>query len=349
MFVITGGGTGGHLAIAKAIAIELKNQQIPCIYIGSLIGQDRQWFNDSDLFIKTYFLDSTGVVNKQGIGKLKALYKTYKAVCECRAILTTHCVKAVISVGGFSAAGASVAAISKAIPLFIHEQNAAFGTLNKILSPFSQAVFGSFPLPTTKFVACNYPVRAEFFTKARTRSEVKCIVFLGGSQGALAINNLALEIVPTLLKQGYTIIHQCGDRDLARVSEQYKNLGLLDSLTLFAFNPNIIDMLYQADICIGRAGASSVWESCANGLPCFFIPYPYAHKNHQYLNAATLYNEGLCGLCPQAELQSKKVLDFIQESKQRDIANISNALRAKIAPNGASEIISHIQKILLQS
>lgn len=346
MFVITGGGTGGHLAIAKALALELKAQQIPCIYIGSLSGQDRQWFEGSDIFTQTHFLDSTGVVNKQGLGKLKALYKTYKAVRKCRAIFKAHSIKALISVGGFSAAGASVAAISRGIPFFIHEQNAMSGTLNRVLFPFAKAVFGSFTLPTQKFVVCDYPVREEFFTKARTRSEVRHILFLGGSQGALAINNLALEIVPTLLKQGFVITHQCGEHDLARVSEQYNNLGLLDSINLFAFNSHIVEVLSQADVCIGRAGASSVWESCANGLPCFFIPYPYAHKNHQYLNARALSDDGLCGLCPQAELSTQKVLAFIQSLKQGGIADISSTLQGKIAPNGAREIISRIKDLI---
>ena len=345
MFVITGGGTGGHLAIAKALALEFKSQQIPCIYIGSLSGQDRQWFEGSDVFTQTHFLDSTGVVNKRGLGKIKALYKVYKAVCECRAIFKAHSIKAVISVGGFSAAGASVAAISKAIPLFIHEQNAVSGTLNSVLFPFCKAVFGSFALPSAKFVACDYPVREEFFAKARTRSTIKHILFLGGSQGALAINDLALELAPMLIKQGLSIAHQCGERDFERVSEQYKNLGLLDSINLFAFSPNIVEALCQADVCVGRAGASSVWESCANGLPCFFIPYPYAHKNHQYLNARTLADEWLCGLCPQAELSAQKVLEFIDSLKQGNIADISSTLQNKITPNGAREIIARIKDL----
>lgn len=345
MFVITGGGTGGHLAIAKALALELKAQQIPCIYIGSLSGQDRQWFEKSDVFTQTHFLDSTGVVNKRGLGKLKAIYKTYQAVRECRGIFKTHNIKAVISVGGFSAAGASVAAISKAIPLFIHEQNAVSGTLNSVLFPFARAIFGSFDLPSAKFVACDYPVREEFFTKARTRSTIKHILFLGGSQGALAINDLALELASMLIKQGFGITHQCGERDFERVSKQYENLGLLDSINLFAFSPNIVEALCQADVCVGRAGASSVWESCANGLPCFFIPYPYAHKNHQYLNARALADDGLCGLCPQVELSTKKVLEFIDSLKNGSISNISSTLQGKIAPNGAREIISHIKDL----
>lgn len=341
MIAITGGGTGGHLAIAKALAQELNERQIPCIYIGSLMGQDRMWFEHSDLFSAVYFLDSTGVVNKRGLAKLAALYRIYKAMRECRRIFARHNVRAVISVGGFSAAGASLATLGSTIKLFIHEQNAISGALNKILSPFATQVFGSFAFPSKNFYRCDYPVRAEFFAKARTRTEIRTILFLGGSQGARAINDLAIALAPSLLERGYRVIHQCGARDEERVREFYAHSGILERVELFAFSPTLIEFLAQSDVCISRAGAGSVWENCANGLPCFFIPYPFATKDHQYYNALEFANANLAQVCRESSVDSEQILEFLDTLAPR-ITQVSQTLQGKISPHGAEIIISRI-------
>ena len=104
--VFTGGGTGGHLVIALSLAQEAKVHGHKVIFIGSTNGQDRQWFGESSVFEETYFLETTGVVNKKGLGKIGALWKIVKAVIASRRIIRTVCADAVVSVGGFSAAPA---------------------------------------------------------------------------------------------------------------------------------------------------------------------------------------------------------------------------------------------------
>lgn len=341
MFAITGGGTGGHLAIAKALAQELQKRQIPCIYIGSHAGQDKMWFAQSDLFNAVYFLDSTGVVNKKGLAKLAALHKIYNATKMCKKLFARHNTQAVISVGGFSAAGASLATLGSKVKLFIHEQNAISGSLNKLLSPFATQIFGSFAFANTRFYRCDYPVRQEFFAHARTRTEIKTILFLGGSQGAKAINNIALDLAPTLLARGYHIIHQCGEKDKDRVSQAYAQQGILQDIELFAFSPKLIDFVEKSDVCISRAGAGSVWESCANGLPCFFIPYPFAAKDHQYHNALEFATANLAQVCRESTLHPQQILAFLDSLTPR-IAQVSQALQDKISPDGAHTIISQI-------
>ncbi|WP_066388948.1 UDP-N-acetylglucosamine--N-acetylmuramyl-(pentapeptide) pyrophosphoryl-undecaprenol N-acetylglucosamine transferase [Helicobacter himalayensis] len=358
MFAITGGGTGGHLAIAKALALELKARNLPCVYIGSTLGQDKLWFGESSasnaneaLFVKTYFLQSTGVVNKRGLAKLGALLKVANATKLARKIFKIHNVHAVISVGGFSAAGASIGALICRIPLFIHEQNAMSGSLNKILSPFAKAVFSSFPQEHTgffkarNFVQCAYPIRKEFFVKARVREKIDSVLFLGGSQGARTINNLALELAPKLLELGIKVFHQCGKNDFERVKEAYAKQGILERVNAFSYNPNLVELMERSDVCISRSGASSVWETCANGLPCFFVPYPYAHKNHQYFNALEFQKKGLAEICTEYKLDSAKVLTFLQNLKPK-ISQISQILHSATSPNGAKEIITQIESVL---
>ncbi|MCX2716872.1 undecaprenyldiphospho-muramoylpentapeptide beta-N-acetylglucosaminyltransferase [Helicobacter sp. MIT 21-1697] len=347
MFAITGGGTGGHLAIAKALAEQIQKNNQQAIYIGSQIGQDRAWFENSPLFTHCYFLDSTGVVNKKYIGKIKAIFKQLKAAWNAAKILKKHNIQCVISVGGFSAAGASIGAILCKIPFFIHEQNAIKGKLNEILTPFAKAIFGSFDSKSKNFIRTSYPVRDEFFAHSRVREKVEHLLFLGGSQGAKGINDFALQIVPELLKRGISIAHQCGERDFERVKKAYENLGILDKVDIFAFDKEIVLRLHKADVCIARSGASSLWEMSANGLIGIFVPYPYAAKDHQYHNALYFTKQGLGLLLRESELNVPQVLAFIESLQKQENAfsEKSHLLMSKIKPNGAQEILEHINLI----
>jgi UDP-N-acetylglucosamine--N-acetylmuramyl-(pentapeptide) pyrophosphoryl-undecaprenol N-acetylglucosamine transferase len=135
---ITGGGTGGHLMIAEALVMAAVNEGHEAIFIGSTSGQDKKYFEEHSTFSHVYFLETTGVVNQKGFGKLKALWLVFRAFLASRTIFKRHHIEAVYSVGGFSAAPASFASLSRGIPLFIHEQNAVEGKLNSILKPFAK-------------------------------------------------------------------------------------------------------------------------------------------------------------------------------------------------------------------
>ena len=336
VIAISGGGTGGHLAIAKALMQECNKAQIPCIYIGSTAGQDRAWFESEEGFSHRYFLPTQGVVNKKGIGMIKSLFLQLKATFLVYKILKKHKITHLFSVGGYSSAPASFASILSFTPLFIHEQNAIKGTLNRLLSPFAKKIFGSFEDRSKNFYPTSYPVREEFFIKARERMKLKTILFLGGSQGAVAINDFALQIAPILHQKGIKIIHQSGERDYERLKEQYAWLNI--PVELFAFNSNLVEKMREADFCISRAGASSVWEMCATALPALYIPYPYAAGNHQYYNALFFSSKSLGILCEQKDLNPQ----MLEQILNFPIAEVSNSLPSHISPNGAKEILDSI-------
>jgi len=133
--IMTGGGTGGHLAIIKAVKEKLKNQEL--IYIGSTQGQDRKWFESDDDFREKYFLDTRGVVNQGALGRVKSIWMLLLATKKAMRLIKKHDAKVVFSVGGFSSAATSFAAKLSGIPIVIHEQNAALGSLNKLMKPYS--------------------------------------------------------------------------------------------------------------------------------------------------------------------------------------------------------------------
>ena len=304
MIAITGGGTGGHLAIAKAFANELNSRGIKAIFIGSSSGQDKMWFENSDIFEATYFLNSSGVVNKRGFGRLKSLINILNLAFKCKKIFKFHKVSSVISVGGYSAAPAAFGAIICGKKLYIHEQNAVIGRLNLILKPFAREFFSSYFEP--KF---DYPVDEKFFKISKIRKNLNTILFLGGSQGANFINNLALSLAKDLDKNGIKIIHQCGQKDYETIIEKYKELNI--KAEVFAFSKDIDLFMSRADFCISRAGASTIWELCAASLPTLFIPFPYAANNHQFYNAKFLNDQNAAMVLKEDEIDSKNLLNII--------------------------------------
>jgi len=334
VIAITGGGTGGHLKIAKVIKDELNKNGIKPIYIGSTSGQDREWFENDSGFSEKYFLDSSGVINKKGVKKISSLTNILHLSFKATKILKKHNIKKVFSVGGFSASPASFAAIMLRKELFIHEQNATIGSLNKILKPFSKKFFNTF------LYNDPYPVEGVFFNTARVRKEIKTIIFLGGSQGASFINELALKLAKDLEKEGIKIIHQTGKKDYKRVKEFYKKENI--DVDCFDFSLNLVEKLQKADIAISRAGASTLFELSANQLPAIFIPYPYAAKDHQYYNAKFLEEKNASFVIRQKDVNKEKILNYLEcdiEKLSKNLAKINNQ-------NGAEYIVYEILKEL---
>ncbi|MDP3266039.1 MAG: undecaprenyldiphospho-muramoylpentapeptide beta-N-acetylglucosaminyltransferase [Sulfuricurvum sp.] len=333
--IFTGGGTGGHLVIALSLAQAAKARGHKVVFIGSMSGQDRQWFEHGMVFEKTYFLDTTGVVNKKGFEKLGAMWKIFKAVIESRRIIKMLHADAIVSVGGFSAAPAAIAAITMKRPLYIHEQNAITGKLNTLLRPYAKGFVSSYE---TDEGHCDYPVNELYFQHARTRTEVKTVIFLGGSQGAKFINDLALQCAPWLRQKGISIIHQCGASEEERVRNAYHELGI--EAEVYGFTTQIAQLIERSDFAVSRSGASTLWELCAARVPAFYIPFPFAAADHQFHNARYIveHNVGWC------ERQGEGILAKLQEAIGSDIQPKSAALDRLIAMNGAQHIIEMVER-----
>ncbi len=341
--VMTGGGTGGHLAIIRAVkealvteGSELKSNA-NLVYIGSEKGQDRQWFEHDDDFEVKYFLQTKGVVNQKGLGKIQSLWMMFKAYLQARKLLKEHDAKVVFSVGGFSSAATAFAAKTSGVPLVIHEQNAALGSLNKLLKPYADVFISSY-LEESPVKA--YPVKEVFFDNARIRENVETIIFLGGSQGARAINELALSLAPELNARGIRIIHQAGANNIDAVQQAYRELGI--DAEVFGFTTKLADYMHEADFAIARAGASTLWELAATALPTLFIPYPYAASDHQYYNAKFLVEKELAWVMRENEIEKDKVLALFDE----DLSHKSRGLMESIERDGSRQIATLLERYL---
>jgi len=332
--VMTGGGTGGHLAIIKAVKEHLKEEEL--IYIGSTKGQDKQWFEHDDDFAYTYFFETRGVVNQGLLGKVKSLFMMAKATMQAVKLLRKHKAKVVFSVGGFSAAATAFAAKILRVPLVIHKQNAALGSLNKLLKPYA-AVFISSYLKESPIKA--YPIKQIFFENARIRDKVKTIIFLGGSQGAKAINTLALQIAPQLKERGIKIIHQAGQNNIDEVQKAYNDLGV--EAEVFGFTDKLADYMNEADFAIARSGASTLWELSATAVPSLYIPYPYAASDHQFHNAQFLVEKDLAWIMREKEIDTENVLALLDEN----LTDKSRRLMEIVEKNGSEKIAALLTQI----
>ncbi len=332
--VMTGGGTGGHLAIIKAVKEHLHDEEL--IYIGSTKGQDKQWFEHDDDFAYTYFFETRGVVNQGALGKVKSLFMMAKATMQAVKLLRKHKAKVVFSVGGFSAAATAFAAKILRIPLVIHEQNAALGSLNKLLKPYATVFISSY-LEESPIKA--YPIKQIFFENARIRDKVKTIIFLGGSQGAKAINTLALQIAPQLKERGIKIIHQAGQNNIDEVQKAYDDLGI--EAEVFGFTDKLADYMNEADFAIARSGASTLWELSATAVPTLYIPYPYAASDHQFHNAQFLVEKDLAWIMREKEIDTEKVLALLDEN----LADKSKGLMEIVEKNGSEKIAALLTQI----
>ena len=255
--------------------------------------------------------------------------QVFKAMRQARRFIKAHGIEAVLSVGGFSAAPASFTAILTGTPLFIHEQNAVSGRLNRILKPFAKRFFSSYGNDRI-----DYPVSDVFFQTARLRTKVETVIFLGGSQGARAINDSALELAPELRRRGIRIIHQTGNLDFERVKAVYGELGI--EADVFAFDKELYKRIARADFAVSRAGASTLWELAANRIPTLFIPYPYAAGDHQYHNARYLADRNAGWVVRQNMLKPEIFCSIIEKE---DFAAVSRRVATLIAPDGAKKIV----------
>jgi UDP-N-acetylglucosamine--N-acetylmuramyl-(pentapeptide) pyrophosphoryl-undecaprenol N-acetylglucosamine transferase len=179
VIVLTGGGTGGHLEVARLLKEAFRARGVTPIFIGSTRGQDQRWFDNDDGFAARYFFDTRGVVDRGPAGGVVSLALIVRATVTALGVLKRHAAKAVVNVGSYAAAPASLAALLRRIPLFIHEPSAVVSPLNRLLRPYAAGFFSSYgdesPVP-------DFPVDRAFFDLARPRTRLGRILFLGGRQ-----------------------------------------------------------------------------------------------------------------------------------------------------------------------
>ena len=319
--LIAGGGTGGHLFPGVALAEELRARDPDAAirFVGTRRGIEARVL--PELGWELALIELSGLKTVGALGAIRGVFRLPRALWQARKVIKQFRPDAVIGVGGYASGPVVLMARLGRIPTAICEQNSIPGLTNKILGRVARAVFLSFDesrrfFKPKKTTLSGNPVRRDLVAKLATATPAPAdgtvhVLVCGGSQGAVAVNELASQALATLAKSApLSIVHQTGDRDLAATQARYAAAGVAAEC-----RPFIKDMAaayHAADIIIGRAGATTVAELAIAGKPALFIPYPFAADNHQEINAREMADAGAALMFRQSELTADKLADALR-------------------------------------
>ena len=308
--VFTGGGTGGHiypaLAIADRLKVEYPNAEI--IYIGTPNSLEEAILRDYPY--KFFSIEVKGFQRKINIENFKRMYMAWSSVRKAKKILTEFKPDLVIGTGGYVSGPVVYAASLCNIKTMIHEQNAYPGITNKILSKRVDRIYLGFDEARDKFKTkseiktVGNIVRNEFFTD-KSKTEVrenlgitnqKFVLVTGGSGGSSTINKEFRKIIPKLVNDGIGFIFSTGKVNFEDILSEYNNIADDKNYTITEYIKNIPEYMLASDLCIVSAGATTIAEVNALGKATIIVPKSYTTENHQLKNAQSVEkaNAGIC-------------------------------------------------------
>jgi UDP-N-acetylglucosamine--N-acetylmuramyl-(pentapeptide) pyrophosphoryl-undecaprenol N-acetylglucosamine transferase len=336
-FLMTGGGTGGHVIPAIAVARELRSRGHNPFFVGTDRGIEAKLVPADGFALETI---SIGGLNRVGIlQKVKTLVKL--------PIATFHCLKfapaATFSMGGYVAGPPVIASILRRTPVVVMEPNAIAGLTNRMIGRFVSRALLSFEdtsryFPKGRTEITGLPVRQEFFQIApKPRGRALQILITGGSQGSRTLNRAAQQSWERFRNANYPVyfIHQTGQRDYEETRAEFEKSGLPGQVV-----PFISDMpqaFAAADLVICRSGAGTVSELAAAGRPSILVPRPFAADDHQMHNAAAMQRGGAAKLVKDAQFTGEKLFETALElaAGSATLEKMAEAARQFSKPNAA--------------
>jgi len=356
--VISGGGTGGHIYPALAIAEYLRARGAEILYMGCAASAEARLAEARGF---AFFPVEAAGLHRRSPRMLKDLVRNYRGLRQARRVIADVAPDIVIGTGGYGAAPVVKAAQQLKVPTLLHEQNAFPGLANRYLARNADAICLTFgaaagALPhAERQQLTGLPIRERILTATREEArrffhlpaedQAPCLLITGGSAGAASINRAAAAAWTRLLDQGYRIIHLCGKEkhfELRQRCPQHPRLLLLPYLDEMEY------ALALADLAVARAGASFLAEAAARGLPTVLIPYPYAANDHQRYNARTFADQGAAVLIEDRELSgpllAETVAGLLENRSQME--RMSAQARTLAVPDALERIARAIEGIL---
>ena len=324
-YLISGGGTGGHIFPAVSIANALKelDPEAEILFVGALGRMEMERVPQAGYQI--IGLPVRGFNRAQPWKNVSVLIDLAKSIRQVRRIIRDFKPNVGVGVGGYASGAAMWAASKMGIPILLQEQNGFAGVTNKILKDKAEKICVAYEgmerfFPADKIILTGNPVRQNLTGGKRKKTGHPSLLIIGGSLGARTINEAILTALPELAKSGIHVVWQTGKIYYDKIinSEAYKRAAgtWLEVLPFLAGMP---DRYAQADLVISRAGASSISELCLLGKPAVLVPSPNVAEDHQTHNAMALVNKNAAVLVRDAEAAEKLVptaLELIQNEKR---------------------------------
>jgi len=349
--LIAGGGTGGHVFPAMAIAREWlsRGSDREVVLVGTTRGIEMKLVPQAGLPLET--LRVAGLKGKGGSALLKNLFKLAPAMLDASRVFKKHKPIAAFGVGGYAAGPMLLTTWMHGIPNVIFEPNAEPGFTNKSLARISNRIATGYEISARtwgdKAVVTGCPVRPEFLTIAQRVPQIPLrMLITGGSQGALPVNRAFVDAMNFLAtrKNEMSIVHQTGERDYDAVRTAYARHEILAEVVPFL--GNMPERFEWADIIVCRAGAITAAEVAAAGRAAIFIPFGRATDSHQLRNAQEMARQGAGRVITEAELTgerlSKEIFALLDDPEQ--IERISMAARKLSWPNATRDIVNLIEQ-----
>ena len=352
-FIISGGGTGGHIFPAIAIADELKRRlpDAEILFVGAKDRMEMQKVPQAGYPIEGLWI--SGLQRKLSWQNLLFPLKFISSLLKSRSIIKRFKPDAVIGTGGFASGAVVKVAGQMGIPTFIQEQNSYAGITNKMLAKNAHKICVAYDameqfFPKEKIVKTGNPIRDGLLNIVQYRSEglsyfhldsqQKTLLVLGGSLGARRINQLIEQQLPLFEQLGVQVLWQCGKL----YYEEYKKYNS-EQVRVLAFIDRMELAYSAADVIISRAGASSVSELCVVGKPVIFIPSPNVAEDHQTKNARAIADKQAAILLRESELNEQFANTFsklIADEAQQEA--LSAHIKALAQPNATKDIVNLI-------
>jgi len=353
--MIMAGGTGGHIYPALALLKKLKASGWQVHWLGAKAGLEEQLLSTES--VQLHLLPVKGLRGNGLRGWLKAPWVLCRCVWRARKILRQCECQLAVGFGGFASGPGGLACVLSRVPLFLHEQNAVAGMTNRILARFAQKVFAAFPQSFArwpyiqkKVQVIGNPVRADILALEKVAPEetrATRLLIVGGSRGALAINESLPSIISELIEaQKLQVWHQTGAGKLRSTKDCYaqalnldrEQLEKISDLKISEYIEDMASAYQWADLVICRAGALTVSEIAAVGMAAIFVPLPIAVDDHQTANAMWLVNANAAQIIKQSELTTtgKKVIASWCTKSPQELFAIGQRAR-KIAYVDATE------------
>ncbi len=347
--LLTTGGTGGHIFPALAVAEALRaSGDVQLLFMGSLYGPEKRLAEQAG--IEFAGLDVRGVLG-HGIRAVQSLGKVMLAMPKALRTVRAFAPDCTAGFGGYASFAPILASRILGIPAVLHEQNAVAGLTNRMMAKLCTTICVSLP-ETAGFgkralVHTGNPVRACLFQagKEKRAFDRRHLLVLGGSQGAHALNVLVTDLLPALKEAGVQILHQTGTRDYAEVAACYERCGM-EGCTVSAFVDDMESAYAWADLGLTRAGASTVAELCATGLPALLVPYPYAAHDHQTYNARALEKSGAAMVFEQKSLTGDHLLEVLLDlfAKPERLLQMSGEALKLARPGAAGRVARQLEE-----
>ncbi|MGH0028499.1 MAG: undecaprenyldiphospho-muramoylpentapeptide beta-N-acetylglucosaminyltransferase [Myxococcota bacterium] len=350
-WVVAGGGTGGHVTPALALAERIRARGDDVLLLGSDRGLEKKLVPDAGFELVTL---PAGQVMGRGLrDRVGAALAIARGTWAARRLLAERRIEIVVSVGGYAAVPAVVGALLRRLPVALVEPNAMPGRANRLFAGRAKRIFVQFREAAERLarpgdprvLEPGIPLRSELvraFADAPPRQApsrpLRLLVF-GGSQGARQINEAMIALAPSLDPAAFTVVHQTGEADRERVAAAWAEAGV--SAEVVAFAPDMPRRYREADLAVCRAGALTVAELAMAGLPALLVPYPFAADDHQAANARALADAGAAQVLdarPLAHDDLAKRLEAFAAAPE-SLAAMGEAASKLARPDAAERIV----------